>query len=196
MPEDDSAAETEEETDELPGEAVEEVERLTRLARSAVDENEAAAYEDRRETILAQFGFDARVREEDETLVLYPSEWLEDGVVQLDRIDDVDRGIERPLGTDAGDEGEFDAVESHNSSVVDAVEEAHGPVHAANARAFADFMSNHYVRRVESASRKEIREFLDEYYLRNAWPSEDQSSVVAESLELTFEAAGADVPEF
>lgn len=192
MPEDDAATET----DELPEEAVDEVERLTRLARSAVDDNEAAAYEDRRETIVERFGFDVRVREEDETLVLYPSEWLEDGVVQLDRIDDVDRGIERPLGTDAGDEGEFDAVESHNSSVVDAVEEAHGPVHAANARVFADFMSNHYVRRVESASKKELREFLDEYYPRNAWPSEDQSSVVDESLELTFEAAGADVPEF
>lgn len=203
MREDDSPAERDEpseadadERDELPEEVVDEIERLTRLARRAEDENEVAAYEDRRETLLEDFEFTARVREEDETLVLYPSEWVEDGVVQIDRIDDVERGIERPLGTDAGDEGEFDAVESHNSAIVDAVADAHGPMHAANARAFADFMSNHYVRRIESASRKEIREFLDEYYLRNAWPSEDQSSVVDDSLELTFEAAGTDVPEF
>lgn len=192
MREDDSAAERE----EPPEDAVDEIERLTRLARGAVDENEAAAYEDRRETILDEFAFTVRVREDDETLVLYPSEWVEDGVVQIDRIDDVDRGIERPLGTDAGDEGEFAAVESHNSAIVDAVEDAHGPMHAANARVFADFMSNHYVRRIESASRKEVQEFLDEYYLRNAWPSEDQSSVVDESLELTFEVAGTDVPGF
>jgi hypothetical protein len=192
MPEDDSRAER----GGLPDEAVDEAERLTRLARRAADENEAAAYEDRRRTILDEYGFTARVREEDETLVCYPSEWVEDGVVRIERIDDVERGVERPLGTDAGDEDEYDAVEAHNSSVVEAVGEAHGPVHAANARAFADFMSNHYVRRVESASSEEIREFLAEYYPRNAWPSEDQSSVVGESLERVFEVAGADVPEF
>ncbi|SFF92017.1 hypothetical protein SAMN04488063_0799 [Halopelagius inordinatus] len=192
MREDDSAAERE----DPPEDAVDEIERLTRLARGAADENERAAYEDRRETILDEFAFTPRVREDDETLVLYPTEWVEDGVVQIDRIDDVDRGIERPLRTDAGDEGEFAAVESHNSAIVDAVEDAHGPVHAANARVFADFMSNHYVRRIESASRKEVQEFLDEYYLRNAWPSEDQSSVVDESLELTFDVAGTDVPGF
>jgi hypothetical protein len=50
---------------DLPDDAVAEAERLTRLARRAVDDNERAAYRDRREEILDEHGYVARVREDD-----------------------------------------------------------------------------------------------------------------------------------
>jgi hypothetical protein len=86
-------------------------------------------------------------------------------------------------------------VEAHNASVVDAVAERAGPVHAANARAFADFMGNHYARRVETATPAELREFLTEYYPRNAWPSDEQRDVVVQSLEATFAVTETELPE-
>ncbi|SFR37552.1 DUF7108 family protein [Halogeometricum limi] len=184
------------ETGELPDAVVDAAERLTRLARDAVDENEAAAYRGRRDEILAERDFTSRVREEDETLVLHPEEWLaDDGTVRIDSIDDTGRAYEIPL-TGADVDGDWEAVEAHNAGLVDSVEAEHGPAHAANVRAFADFMGNHYVRRVDTASRAEIREFLSEYYPRNTWPSEKQESVVRDSIELAFDAADADVPEF
>ncbi|MDS0293584.1 DUF7108 family protein [Halogeometricum luteum] len=185
----------EDETGELPEAAVDAAERLTRLARDAVDENEAAAYRERRDEVLAEHGFTARVRDADETLVLHPAEWMEGDTVRTDRIDDTDRAYEIPL-TGADVDGDWDAVEAHNAELVDAVEAEGGAVHAANARVFADFMGNHYVRRMDTASRDEVAEFLSEYYPRNAWPSQKQESVVRDSVELVFEAAGADVPEF
>lgn len=186
---------TDDETGELPEAVVDGAARLTRLARDAVDENEAAAYRDRRAEMLADHDFTSRVREEDETLVLHPAEWMDDGVVRVERIEDTDRAYEIPL-TGADVDGDWDAVEEHNAAVVDAVEAEYGATHAANARIFADFMGNHYLRRADTASRDEIREFLTEYYPRNAWPSKKQESVVRESVERVFEAADADVPEF
>jgi hypothetical protein len=64
-----------------------------------------------------------------------------------------------------------------------------GDRHADNASAFADFMSNHYARPVESATSDEVAEFLDEYYPRNVWPTERQRAIVKESIDLVFEAA-------
>ena len=180
---------------ELPDDAVREAERLTRLARNAVDEREAAAYERRRDELLAEHGFTSRVREEDDTLVLHPAEWVEDGVVQFDRIDDTDRAAEVSL-SGPGEDAAWAEVEAHNADVVATVESEHGPVHAANARAFADFMGNHYAKRVESATADEIEEFLVEYFPRNAWPSEKQRAAVETTLELVFEAAGAEMPGF
>ncbi|MFT4923432.1 MAG: hypothetical protein ACI8XM_002658, partial [Haloarculaceae archaeon] len=83
---------------DLPDEVTDEAERLTRLAREAIDDNEAAAYRESRDDLVEEYGFTARVREDDrDTLVLYPSEWVVDGVVHPDRVEDVDRGVERPL---------------------------------------------------------------------------------------------------
>jgi len=39
----------------------------------------------------------AAPREEDDTLVLYPDEWMDDGTVQLDRIETTDRAVEVSL---------------------------------------------------------------------------------------------------
>jgi transcription elongation GreA/GreB family factor len=180
---------------ELPEDVVRETTRLTRLAREAVDENEAAAYRRRRDQQVAEYGFLARERERDETLVLYPTEWVADGVVRTERIDDLDRGVEIPLeGSDEA--ASWESVEAHNAALVEAVEADHGAVHAANARAFADFMGNHRARRVETATAADVREFLEEYYPRNAWPSDEQQAVVARSLQLLFDEADASMPDY
>jgi hypothetical protein len=175
---------------QLPREVADEAERLTRLARDAVDGNEAAAYRERRDELLDDHGYTARIRGEntEETLVLHPSEWVVDGSVHPDRIEDIDRGVERPL-EGAGDADDWDALDEHNASVAERVAEAHGEVHGANARAFATFMSNHYARPVEEATGRMREEFLTEYFPRNAWPDADQRAAVEESLELVSEAA-------
>jgi hypothetical protein len=179
-------------TDELPDSVVREAERLTRLARNAVDPAEAAAYERDRAELLSGHGFTARLREDDATLVLHPSEWVADGTVRLDRVEETDRAVEVPL-TGAGDDDAWASVESHNAALVDAVADDHGDVHAANVRSFADFMGNHYARRIEDASVDHVTEFLEEYYPRNAWPTEAQRAVVEESLTHLFDVADVDV---
>jgi hypothetical protein len=173
---------------EVPEEVVSEAERLTRLAADAAVEAEATVYRERREAVVDEHDFTARVREEDDTLVLYPEEWVEDGVVQVDRIEDTDRAVEVSLsGPDHG--AEWEAVEADNEAIVAAVSEEYDPIHAANVRAFADFMSNHYLKRVDDATKAEREEFLTEYYPRNAWPSAEQAAVVEESIELAAEIA-------
>ncbi len=167
------------------------VERLTHQARHAADEETAAAHRARRDELLAEYGYLARVREEDnrEVLVLYPNEWVEDGTVRTDRIEDTDRAAEIPL-SGPGDPEDWDAVEAHNRKVVARVRRRHGDVHGDNAAAFADFMGNHYAKRVEEATPGEVEEFLTEYFPRNAWPSDQQRETIEESVELVAEAAG------
>lgn len=175
---------------DLPPEIIEEAERLTRLARTATDSGDRVDYRAERERLVAEHGYAARVREEDarEVLVLYPAEWLEDGVIRTDRIADTGRAVERPLsGPD--DPENWDAVDAHNREVAARVADRHGPVHGANARAFADFMGNHYARRIESANDPEIAEFLTEYFPRNAWPTAEQRAAVETSIDLLFDTA-------
>jgi len=180
---------------ELPEDLITEAERLTRLARDAVEDAEAEAYRADREEHLAEHDFTARIREEDasEVLVLHPSEWVENGTVQVDRIEDTGRAVERRL-SGPGEEGEFEAVDAHNREVVAEIRERAGRVHAENADAFADFMGNHYARRVETATGGEIGEFLEWYFPRNAFPSETQREAVETSLRLVFEVTDREVP--
>ncbi|NEU57546.1 rnhA operon protein [Halorussus sp. MSC15.2] len=195
MPETDSSDDAIENGDEpadgeLPRETVERVERLTRLAREAVDDAEADAYREDRADLLADYDFRARVREEDTgaTLVLHPDEWLEDGTIRTERIDDTDRAVEVSL-SGPGDPDDWDSVEEHNRDIAEKVRREHGRVHGDNVAAFADFMGNHYARPVESATSAEVAEFLEEYFPRNAWPTEKQRAVVEESIDLVFEVA-------
>ncbi len=194
---DDTMSETDDGDDgaELPGDLIAEAERLTRLAREAVDDAEAEAYLADRETHLTEHGFTARVREEEagEVLVLYPEEWVENGTIRVEDIEDTDRAIERRL-SGPGEPGEFETVEAHNREVVTKVEARAGPVHRKNATAFADFMSNHYVRRVEAATEGEIREFLEWYFPRNAFPTEPQRDAIEGSLRLVFVVTDREVP--
>jgi len=180
---------------ELPADVVEAVERLTRLARNAVDPNEAAAYRERRDSRLEAHGFTARIRTEEtrSVLVLYPAKWVVDGTVQFDRIEETSRAEEIPLdGPGAPDD--WNEVEEHNREVAAQIADEHGEVHGANARAFADFMSNHYARRVESATSDEVHEFRTEYFRRNAWPTEKQKAVVERSIALVYEAVDESTP--
>jgi hypothetical protein len=180
---------------ELPGDLVAEAERLTRLAREAADDAEAEAYRTDREKRLAEYGFTARVREEDAgaVLVCHPAEWVANGTIQFGDVEDTGRAVERRL-SGPGEDSEFEPVDAHNREVVADIEAQADPVHAENATAFADFMSNHYVRRVETATGEELREFLEEYFPRNAFPSEAQRDAVEESLRLVFEVTDREAP--
>lgn len=168
---------------ELPENVRKDAERLTRLARNATDDAETNSYRDERDELLAEYGFTARVRTDDmrEILVLHPSEWVEGETIRVERIDETDRAFEIPL-TGPGDPDDWESVDEHNTSVANAIERKYGEVHGANATAFADFMSNHYARPVESATSDEIDEFLTEYFPRNAWPSDEQKAVVEQSV--------------
>ncbi len=174
-------SETESDDQPLPDGVVDEAERLTRLARDAIDEEEAAAYREARADLLADHDYIARIRDEDDTLVVHPEEWVEDGTVYPERIDDIDRGVERPL-SGAGDPDDWEDVREHNEAIVEAVDAEYDSTHAANAQALAEFMNNHYAKPIEQATDAELTEFLEEYYPRNVWPTDDQKAVVEESV--------------
>jgi hypothetical protein len=179
----------------LPENVVAEAKRLTRLVRNADDDAEADAYRADREERLAEYGFTARVREEDagDVLVCHPAEWVEEETVRVERIENTDRAVERRL-SGPGEAGEFETVDAHNRAVVAEIETRADTVHAENAAAFADFMGNHYVRRVETATGEEIREFLEWYFPRNAFPTETQRDVIEESLCRIFDVTDRDPP--
>jgi hypothetical protein len=153
--------------------------------------SEAVVHRERRAELLAEHGYTARVREDTDrdVLVLYPTEWTdEDGLVDVTVVEDVDRGFEVPL-SGPGDDADWAAVEAHNRAAAELVAAEHGAVHGENAHAFADFMGNHYAKPVERATYGEVEEFLYDYFPRNAWPTDEQRAVVAESVELVRAAA-------
>lgn len=180
-------------TSDLPHGAIDRAGELTRRARSATDDREAEAYRRERARLLAEHGFRARRKREDgrDALVLHPAEWIEDGRVRVDRVDDVSRGVEVVLSGTGDDD--WAAIDRHNRELAAAVRREHGERHGANAAAFADFAGNHH-KRVEETTAEEVREFLTEYFPRNAFPSDDQRAVVSESLSLLFEAADREPP--
>lgn len=183
---------------DIPADAVDEAERLTRLARAAERRDddaaaeEASVYRERREELVADHDYETRIRDEDDTLVLYPEEWLEDGVVQLERIENTDRGVEVTL-SGPGDPERWQEIADHNDDLVDAVADE-APDHEENARALATFASNHYAKPAEKLTPEEVQVFLDDYYPRNAWPSEADASLIEASVRKLFVAAGAEPP--
>jgi len=181
--------------DELDPAVVEEAERLTRLARDALNGSEAEAYRERRDELVAEHDYETRIRgtNADATLVCYPSEWIEDGTVQLEAVTDTERAVEISLAG-AGDPEDWDGLETHNRAIVDVVRREHGEPHAEVAAAFADFMGNHYARPVESASRAECLEFCEEYAPRNAWLSDSQEDSLEAPLAVVFREADAAFP--
>ncbi len=183
--------------DSLPPSVIDEAERLRRLERNATDEGEAMAYADRRATLLARYDFTDRVRSDDgeEVLVLHPTAWHDpnEEVIRTDRIEDLSRAVEILLDG-PGDPENWDALEAENRALARSVADEHGGVHGATAEALADFMSNHYAKPITSASRAELEEFRTEYFVRNAWPTEEQKRLLEDSLERVFETAGETVP--
>jgi hypothetical protein len=190
----------EERVPDVPVEAVDEAERLTRLAREAESaeptpeiEQAADQYRERRDALAAEYGYTARVRGEDDTLVLYPDEWMDDGTVQLDRVEDTDRAVEVSL-SGPGDADRYREVAAYNEAVAAAVAEREAEVHARTAETFASFMSNHYVRPVDDATPEMRAEFREEYFVRNGWPTDEQLAAVDESLSVV-ESVAADVED-
>ena len=181
---------------DLPTDVTERAERLTRLAREAVDDAEADAYTTERDEILAEYGYTARIRNDEtgDVLVCHPVDWVDDGVIRPGRVDDIDRGVEIRL-SGPGDPDAWAEIDAENRAVVEAVAEAHGETHGANAALLADFMGNHYAKPISEATPAEIQEFRDDYVRRNAWPTEKQQSVLEQSIRLTVEEAGGRVPE-
>ena len=180
------------EDDQLPDGVIDRAVTLTRRAQEAVDENERAAYLDDRTALLTDYGYEARVRSDDvgSTLILHPTEWIDDGTARLDRIEDTDRAIERSLsGPGTGDN--WDEIDEHNRSIARTVRERHGDVHGDTAAAFASFMSNHYAKPIEEATEAEREEFRREYFPRNAWPSDEQRDRLDRSIELILETAAS-----
>ena len=167
---------------DVPVDVVDEAERLTRLAREAADPDAAAHYRERRDELVTDYEYTPRLREEDDTLVLYPDEWMESGTVRMDRIEETDRAVEVSL-SGPGDADRYQAVAAYNDAVVEAVADRAADVHAATARTFAAFMSNHYVRPVDDATPAMREEFREEFLPRNGWPTDEQLAVVTESLD-------------
>ncbi|PSQ57700.1 hypothetical protein BRD22_01150 [Halobacteriales archaeon SW_8_68_21] len=183
---------------DVPVAAVDEAERLTRLAREAESAEptpeiaEAAEqYRERRDALAAEYDYTARVRDEDDALVLYPDEWTEDGTVRLDRLEDTDRAVEVSL-SGPGDADRYREVAAYNDAVAEAVADQKDDVHARTAETFAAFMSNHYVRPVDDATPEMRAEFREEYLVRNGWPTDEQLAVVDESLSVV-ESVAADI---
>lgn len=191
----DGAGRADREGEDLPAAVADEAERLTRLARAATDPDERAAYESDRDDLVAEYGFRARVREDDtgETLVVHPAEWVEDGTVRPGRVTDTDRAVERSL-SGPGDPERWAEVDEHNRALAAEVRADHGDVHGDTAAALATFMSNHYAKPVERATADELREFSEEYFPRNAWPSDEQRAALEESIAVVFETAGRALP--
>ncbi|WP_254273828.1 DUF7108 family protein [Haloarcula marina] len=181
---------------DLPDDAVDEVERLTRLAREAPDEDEETAYREDRAELLGKHHYTCRIREEDtgDVLVCHPAEWVEDGVIRPDRIEDTDRGVEVRL-SGPGDADDWDAVEERNRRIVAEVRDEHGEVHGATADALADFMGNHYAKPIAEATPDELAEFREEYFPRNTWPTDEQRSLLEDSVQLAVEKTDGRVPD-
>lgn len=172
----------------LPEDIADEAERLTRHAREAHDADEADAARRQRDAVLARHDYTAREREADATLVLYPRDWIADDRVQIERVENTDRAIERPIEA-PGDDAEWGDTDTHNREIAERVTEQYGDIHGKNAAAFADFMSNHYARPIEEATQTMREEFLNDYFPRNAWPSKKQRAIVEQSVELALDIA-------
>ncbi|SEW07399.1 DUF7108 family protein [Halobacterium jilantaiense] len=168
---------------ELPDEVVSEARRLARLARDASEDAAADAYRDRLDELLAEHDRVARVRDADATLVCYPADWADDdGTVHPTDIEDPDRAEEVSLAG-GGEQGDYADAAERNAELVERVADEYDDVHAENAAAFAAFMNNHYARPMDTATDAERAEFREEFFPRNAWPSDEQRALLDDSLD-------------
>lgn len=172
-------------TEDRP-EWVEEAARLTRIAASGDEEARQ-----RRDEIANEHGYEARLRE-DGTLVLHPTDWLdENGVINLEAFD-ADEAYEVPL-----DGGGFEEAREKNDKLLQRFKKEASEADAFNARAFVEFCENHHATAVKNANEDLLREFLEEYYVRNVWAPEKAKENVEESLRgLLVEAGREDLSKY
>lgn len=177
---------------DLPEEVVEEATELARRERMADAPTRRARFRRHREALLGEHDYADRIRSDGDrtVLVLYPDQWVVGDTVRPSRIDDLERAIEVPLEGEDRDE-DWSAVDHANRRLAEQIRREHGEIHGSNATALADFMGNHHLKRIEDARIEEIEEFRREYFIRNAWPTEEQRDRLAQSLELVREAVDA-----
>lgn len=160
---------------------VEKAARLTRVAHSGDDEAR-----ERRDAIAEDRGYRAWERD-DGTLVLHPEEWLdEDGVVDMEAFD-ADEAYEVPL-----DGGGYEDAREANDALLEGFEKDASEADVFNARAFAEFCENHHATPVENVGEEHVREFLEDYYVRNVWAPDEAEERVEKSLRLLLIEAGRD----
>lgn len=163
--------------------------RAVMLGRQLVEREADEEISKRLAELLGPHGFQPHVRSDEDgaVLVCVPAEWTVDGSVDPEAIEDVSRAIELPLTGAA--HAEWEQVAAQNARVAARVAEECDATHAANARAFATFMSNHRARPITHATESDVEEFVQEYYPRNAWPSEAEAAVIGKSVRITRRVA-------
>ncbi|MFB6187930.1 MAG: rnhA operon protein, partial [Halobacteriaceae archaeon] len=147
-------------------------------------------YKQRRRELLDRFDYEFHLRstENETVLVCYPSAWMDNGIVDIEAIDDRDKAIERNLNS-THSEKDWETIYTINNEIATDVKESYGKIHGQTATAFSEFMSNHRMAPIWNATANDIIEFLQEYFVRNAWPTDAQSAVVNRSLRYTIEMA-------
>lgn len=180
---------------ELPARTVERARQLAREEWHAQAER-AIQCRHERARLLHEHGYTSRIRTDESgaTLVCYPREWVVDGSVDPDRIEDLDRAIEQSIAG-PGDPDEWEDIAVQNRAVANRVHDVHGPVHGSNAEALATYMSNHHAKLIAEATQPELEQFRTEYYPRNVWPTDRERAALEESIDLTRELATPDAPE-
>ena len=179
---------------DLPDFAFEAARAMTRVMRRDTHP-EPEAIRDRRETLLGRYGYAARVREDEAgpVLVCYPDDWLEDGTLQPDRLESTENAVEGRLTRAHHGDG-WAGIDAHNHALADRVSEAYGEPHGDNAATFGIYLANHHEVPVEGATATHVEDFLEEYFPRNAWPSEAQRAAIETSLRHLFGIAGEPFP--
>lgn len=164
---------------------VERVVDLTRSLESIPEGPDRERLLDRRRRLLDSLSMCCHVRRGPigDVVVLFPASWVVGGTVELDRIDDIDEAIERPLD-DQTTEDDWAAIHEHNLAIAEAVERRCGPVHGETVRALATYLSNHHLCRIEDATPTQLETFKEDYFERNAWPTEEQGVLLDRSIEM------------
>ena len=177
-------------SEQLPHALRTQLRELALEERHATDEDIGQRARERRSELLKRHGYASRIREDEHgaVLVCYPETWMADGELVPAAVEDTDRAVEIPL-SGAGDPDDWAELAAHNDAIARSVAERHGRDHGENAMAFATFMNNHRARPIDTAGPDDVREFLAEYYPRNAWPSDQQAKIVEDSIALTRELA-------
>ena len=159
-------------------------EHLRRLGQALLDGEDLADDIDR---IVGDAGYRWRMREADSTMVCVPITWFEDEVIVPERVDTAD-AIEIECAPSAAG---YDAVAAANAEVAAAVGAAYGAAHGENAAIIARFMTAHLRRPIASMTEAD-RVAFSEFYLRNAWPSDDAKEVIDQSVKITRELVATD----
>lgn len=165
--------------------AIDRVVELTRALEATNDSETVSTLNDRRARLLDRLELHLHLREEDagKVLVLYPSSWIEDGVVDPGRIESVNEAIEIPLFPSVT-EDDWAEVHESNMSLADEIEARFGPVHGENIRSLGTYLSNHHLTRFEDMTDEQCSVFRDDYFVRNVWATAEQKAMLDRSLTI------------